>query len=165
VGLAVAQAIPPVAARAAIGVFVLLALWMPRALLLGLNPEEAHPTRRFVWLGGAVGFLNTTVGATGPLLGPFFVNLGLSRHGVVGTFAATQSLGHAVKIALFTAAGFSFLPHALAVVLLSACVFVGTWLGSRLLERVDERAFGALYRAVLTLVALRLAVWEPLASH
>lgn len=161
-GLSVARQVPVAWTKAAIGVFVLVAVWAPRALLLGLHPEKTHPTRRFFWLGGAVGFLNTTVGATGPFQAPFYAGLGLTRHGVVGTFAAAQALGHVVKIALFVAAGFAFAPFAAPMALLAGCVLAGTWAGSRLLDRVDERTFGALYRGVLTLVALRLAVWEPL---
>ena len=44
------------------------------------------------------------------------------------------------------------------VLTLAACVLVGTLLGSRLLDRVSESRFRALYRGVLTLVALRLVV-------
>jgi uncharacterized membrane protein YfcA len=160
-GIWLLQDVPPTAARAAIGVFVLAALWAPRVLLLGLDPAETHPTRRFVWLGLGVGFLNTTVGATGPVQGPFYRGIGLSRHAIVGTFAAAQSLGHVVKIALFAGAGFVFAPWALPLAVLVVCVWAGTWLGSHLLERLDERTFHGLYRVTLTAVALRLAVWEP----
>jgi uncharacterized membrane protein YfcA len=39
-------------------------------------------------------------------------------------------------------------------------VVVGTWVGSRILDRVSERAFLVAYRAVLTLIALRLVLGE-----
>jgi uncharacterized membrane protein YfcA len=45
---------------------------------------------------------------------------------------------------------------------MSAAVMAGTWLGSQLLERVNERLFRGLYRAALTLVAIRLVLWEGL---
>ena len=149
------------AIRAAIGVFVLVALWAPRLLLLGARPRGLPERRRFLVLGGLAGFLNTTVGASGPMQGPFFHDMGLTRHGIVGTFAACQVLGHSVKIALFAAAGYSVVQHAPALLVLGGCVFAGTLVGSRLLERVPEPAFVALYRGALTLLALRLAVWEP----
>jgi uncharacterized membrane protein YfcA len=109
-------------------------------------------------MGGLIGFLNPAVGATGPLQGPFFIGLGFPRQGVVGTFAACQTLGHAVKIALFGAAGFAFAPHLLPLAGLGAIVVAGTWVGSLLLDRVNERAFGWLYRGVLTAVAARLVL-------
>ena len=157
-GIWVAQSLPASLLRGAIGVFVLLAVWAPRALLLGLHPERVPPARRFLGLGVVIGFLNTTVGATGPLQGLFYTDLGLSRHQIIGTFAAAQALGHAIKIALFAAAGFAFAEHAVGFALLAACVLVGTLLGSRLLDRVSELRFRALYRGVLTLVALRLVI-------
>lgn len=159
-GLVVAQSLPEAGLRAAIGAFVLVSLWAPGVLFLGLRPEQAHPTRRFLWLGAAIGFLNTTIGATGPMQGPFFRGIGLSRHGIVGTFAATQSLGHAVKLALFGAAGFALAEHALPLAVLAGGVIVGTWAGSRLLDRVDERGFERIYRVVLTALALQLVAWD-----
>ncbi len=160
-GLWVATSVPADAIRAAIGVFVLLALWAPRALLLGVDPSGLPENRRFFLLGGLAGFLNTTVGASGPMQGPFFRDIGLTRHGIVGTFAACQVLGHSVKIALFVAAGLSFAEHLPALLLLGACVLAGTLAGSRLLDRVSEPVFLGLYKVSLTLLALRLAVWEP----
>jgi uncharacterized membrane protein YfcA len=161
-GLAVARAVPQEGLTLAIGVFVLLATWAPASLWVGLHPERADPNRRFLWLGAAVGFLNVIVGATGPLQGPFFRNLGLPRQGVVGTFAASQTVGHAVKIALFGALGFAFAAHALLLAMMMAGVVAGTWLGSKLLDRIDEVTFRRVYRAALTLVALRLIVWDGL---
>ncbi len=157
-GILAAQQIPPSVTRAAIGVFVLIAVWAPRALLLGVHPERVPTTRRFLGLGAVTGFLNTTVGATGPLQGPFYTDLGLTRHQIVGTFAACQSLGHTIKIGLFAVAGFVFLEHWAVLLVLSAGVLVGTGLGSLLLDRVSEPLFRGLYKAVLSAVALRLVV-------
>jgi uncharacterized membrane protein YfcA len=157
-GLACARALPGSALEAAIGAFVLVATWWPRALLLGFDPAKLSSGARFWLMGGLIGFLNPAVGATGPLQGPFFLDLGLSRQGVVGTFAACQTLGHAAKLVLFGAAGFAFLPHLAPLAALGLVVVAGTWLGSRLLDRVDERTFGWLYRGVLSAVAMYLVV-------
>ena len=161
-GYALAGGLPPDLVKGLIGVFVLVATWLPGLLLLGTHPENADPTRRFVTLGGVVGFLNTTVGATGPLIAPFFLRLGLSRQGIVGTKAMCQTLGHTAKLVVFGSAGFAFRDHLDAIAALAIFVIVGNWLGSLLLERVNERAFGVLYRVVLTLVAARLLVWDGL---
>ncbi len=160
IGLQIAQELPPSALRAAIGAFVLLATWAPGLLLLGTHPERTSPTRRFVGLGAVSGALNVTLGATGPLIAPFFLNLGLSRQALVGTKAACQAVGHLAKIALFGFAGFVFGPYGLLLLGAIACVVVGTWIGSRILDQVSERAFVWLYKAVLTLIALRLIAVE-----
>ncbi len=164
IGLAVAQSLPPSLTRALIGIFVLVATWIPGLLLLGTHPERAEPNRRFLLLGAVVGAINMTVGATGPLIAPFFLNLGLARQALVGTKAACQAAGHVVKIALFGAAGFVFGAWLAPLALLAGMVVAGTWLGSRLLDRVSERRFVLIYRMVLTGIALRLVLVEAAAT-
>ncbi len=162
-GLAFARSLSPETAKLLIGAFVLLATWAPGLLMLGTHPERVDRSRRIFLLGGVIGFVNMTVGATGPLIAPFFLNLGLSRQGLVGTKAGCQALGHLAKIAVFGVAGFAFQHHLGPLALLCAMVIVGTWIGSRLLNRVSERAFIRLYQSVLTVIALRLVIWDGLA--
>ena len=163
VGIEIAQALPPNVTRALIGVFVLIATWRRGWLLIGTHPERADVHRRFFILGGVVGLINMTIGAAGPLIAPFFLKIGLSRQAMIGTKAACQAVGHLVKIALFGIAGFVFAEYAIPLALLSVSVIAGTWIGSQVLESVNERWFTWLYKGVLTLVALRLVVWEGLA--
>jgi len=155
-GLWLARSLSPDATRLAIGVFVLVATWAPRWLLLGSHPDAIDRNRRFVLLGGVVGFLNVTLGATGPLIAPFFLNLGLARQELVGTKAACQLLGHLSKLVVFGVVGFAYAQWTGLLVLLCVAVVVGTWVGSRILDRVDERTFVMLYKGVLTVIALRL---------
>ncbi len=160
VGMPVAYALPASLTRSLIGVFVLAATWRPGWLLLGTHPEKARPLLRFFGLGAVVGFLQVVVGATGPLIAPFFLNLGLTRQALIGSKAACQMLGHMAKGLLFGVAGFAFLDWWLLLASMALAVIAGTWLGSRLLERVNERWFTLLFKGVLTAVALRLVVWE-----
>jgi uncharacterized membrane protein YfcA len=155
-GRAAARRLPPDALRAAIGTFVLLATWAPGLVRLRAAAGAEMPRRRFVWLGGVCGALNVTIGATGPLMAPFFLGLGLSRQALIGTKAACQTLGHAVKIALFGAVGFSFAEHADVLAAAIPGVVAGTWLGTRALDAVSERVFTWLYKAVLSAIAVRL---------
>jgi uncharacterized membrane protein YfcA len=104
-----------------------------------------------------------TIGAAGPLIAPFFLRIGLSRQAMIGTKAACQAVGHLAKIAIFGIAGFAFAGYAIPLALLSLSVIAGTWIGSQLLEHVSERWFKRLYKSVLTLIALRLVIWEGMA--
>lgn len=162
-GIGLAQELPEAVVRSAIGVFVLLATWAPGMLLLGALPERIDRGRRFLGLGAAAGFLNVTIGATGPLIAPFFLNLGLDRRALVGTNAGCQMLGHLAKILLFGLVGFAYEEHLPLLVGAIVAVIAGTWLGSRILDRVSERFFTILYRGVLSLIAIRLITLELLA--
>jgi uncharacterized membrane protein YfcA len=163
-GLHLVRLLPPSGLGFLIGVFVLLATWAPRALLLGTRPEQTDPKRRFLVLGGVTGLLTMVLGATGPLIAPFFLNIGLPRQGVIGTKAACQVLGHLVKVLIFGVAGFAYRDYLVPLALLSATAVAGTWIGSRLLERVNERWFRRLYMAVLTAIAARLVIGEGLSA-
>ncbi len=157
-GLLLARQLPPDVTKAMIGVFVLLATWSPKALLLGTHPEGSDPSRRFVVLGGVVGVVNIAIGATGPLIAPFFLGLGLDRFTLIGTKAACQTLGHLAKLLVFGVAGFAFAAHWLTLATMIPMVVIGTWAGSHLLHRVSESHFIVLYKSVLTLIAARLVV-------
>ena len=160
IGLRVAQRMPEALVEGAIGAVVLAATWLPRRGGNGAASAR-HPRARFFALGVVTGFLNMLLGAVGPLIDPFFLGLGLGRQALVGTKAACQSIGHAVKIGLFGVAGFAFAEHAPLLALCALSAVAGTWLGSRLLDRLSEESFLWLYRSVLTGVALRL-VWKAL---
>lgn len=142
--------------RLAIGLFVIVATWRPGWLLLGLDPRRIATFPRFSLLGGVAGFLGPLVGATGPLIAPFFLGLGLSRFELIGTTAACQATGHLAKLIVFGNAGFDFRAQATLAAGMIVAVVLGTSLGTRLLHRIPEHRFPALYKTALTLVALRL---------
>jgi uncharacterized membrane protein YfcA len=164
-GLALLRAIPADVGRLAIGAFVLVATWAPQALRLGGAAAGAggDPRRALPSGGALVGFLSTAIGATGPLLAPFILALGLTPPATIGTLAACQIFQHGAKIALFGAAGFDFARFALPALALCVAAIAGSALGARLLDHVPERAFRTAVKAVLTVLALQLVVEGALA--
>lgn len=162
-GLAFTRAVPRSLAEVGIGIFVLIFTWRPAWLRFGGRGRTIDPRRRLLTAGGVVGFFSTTVGATGPLMAPFFLRLGLDRRGLIGTQAACQTLQHLAKIVVFGAAGFAFRDWLGPLLALAATAITGTWVGTRLLQRVSEDDFRALYTGVLTVIALRLVEGELLA--
>lgn len=160
-GLSLAEVAPRGLLRAAIGVVALSVIWLPKlrpAPALEAVPAGGPSRLRFLFLGGAAGALNTSVGATGPFIAPFFLDLGLDRRGVIGTKAACQTMGHLIKILIFGLAGFVFWPYLPALGLMACAAILGTWTGSWLLDRVSEVWFKRLYVGVLTLLGVRLVL-------
>jgi uncharacterized protein len=163
-------------AGAAIALAVFLALRIvvakPVALIaMGLTPfvalvlpERLHLNVERPWHPFLCGMIclafNLTAGIAGPLLDVFFVRSKMSRHRVVATKAATQSLSHIVKVAYFGAVlaiGGDEVTPLLAATLI-ALAFIGTSLSKQVLERISDRAFRRWTRwTVMTLGLFYLA--------
>ena len=104
--------------------------------------------------------LSLMAGVSGPILDLFYVRSKMGRHAVVATKAATQSLGHLLKIGYFggivAAAGSAVDP--LFAALMVALAFVGTSLSRQVLERISDTMFRRWTRwTVMTLGVAYLA--------
>lgn len=158
-----AQHAPADALRVGIGCFVIIATWRKSWLLLGLDPNRIPIRPRFALVGAIAGALGPVIGATGPFIAPFFLGIGLGRFELIGTKAACQAAGHIAKVALFAMAGFGFVEFGPLMLAMIACVVAGTWLGTRVLHRLNDERFTQLYKFALTAVAFRL-IWSGLSA-
>ncbi len=156
VGLAIADRLPREIGRALIGVFALILGWRPSLITPRL--DRPVPPRWFLWVGGFQGVINMPLGATGPLISPFFRSAVEGRHAMVATFATSQVVGHVVKVAIFGGAGFAFGDFWAVILAGAAAVTAGSFVGTRILGRVSEAQFGWIFRIVLTVTALRLVI-------
>lgn len=133
-----------------IGLFILAMAWLPRPRLPGLG-------RSGLVIGGAVStFLTMFVGATGPFVQALLLPLNPARHQLVATHAMCMTIQHALKVLAFGLAGVAFLDWLPLVALMVVFGFLGTVLGSRLLDRMSETTFKIVLKWTLTLVALDL---------
>ncbi len=154
--LPLVQITPADTLRLVIGVFVIVSTWRKEWLLLGFDPERLGVVPRFALVGAGAGALGPLIGATGPFIAPFFLGVGLTRFELIGTKAACQAGTHVAKMVLFGIAGFAFLDYAPLMIVMATGVIAGTALGTRLLHTIDDDRFTQLYKAALTLVAIRL---------
>ena len=129
-----------------IGAFPWLALVMPK--LNGL--DVTRPATAAV-CGTAVTAAQLFAGASGPLLDFFYLHARLDRREVVASKALTQTVGHLLKLIYYGAivgvSGDGVEPVFLALSVLAAVV--GTRLGTRMLERIDDVAFRRVSRWVI----------------
>lgn len=152
-GLAIAGSLDPDTTKVMIGVLVLFAVWKPRGWRIGWGERPA-----FAVVGAIAGTLGVVVGATGPLIAPFFLRSGWRKEEIIATKAACQMFVHAQKIVAFGFVGFAFQEELPRVLPLAIAVIVGTWVGKKLLRRLTEKQFRFAYRLVLSGLALRLAL-------
>lgn len=172
VGLVLCDRLPHEWTKFALGLVVLWATWGRRGGAARLGEDTA------IGIAGALsGTFGVVLGATGPLIAPFFLRPDWVRQRLIATKAVAQAFTHAHKLLAFGLLASWMLEHAwihdsrigsfalggdLRVVLpLVAAVFFGTWTGKWVLGKLSEATFRRLYRTVLTLCAVRL-VASPL---
>jgi uncharacterized membrane protein YfcA len=104
--------------------------------------------------GAQVTALNLTVGAAGPLLDVAFVDTRLSKKQIIATKAISQMLSHSLKLAYFVPlmSGSEVPPGALLGILLATVL--GTWTGTRIMERLSEQRFRLLSRYLVYSIGL-----------
>lgn len=150
----VVWSVPESLFRWIIGVFILLITWVPFKGVLA--KIRVHRTRKFFSLGAIVTFISLFVGATGPLLAPFFLQEDINRKQIVATKASVQFNVHTMKILVFFFSGFLFSQYISIIISMSVAAFLGTYVGKKLLGFVNEKAFRVIFKTLITLLALRV---------
>ncbi len=134
----------------AMGTFILVSTWLPKW-------EFAPRIRgKFFWLGAFSTALSFIMGATGPVVAPFFLHEGLNKEAVITTKAAGQAVTHFFKLAAFSALGFQLADYWPLLCAMLVAVAAGTICGKLLLGRISERVFVALFKGSITLLAARM---------
>ena len=150
IGARLFVALPTPVLQIILGLFVLASVWLPKLR------ASSIPDRGFAVVGAVGSFCTMFVGATGPFVASFITPDRLERHAVVATHASCMTLQHSLKVFAFGLLGFAFLPWLPLLAAMIGAGLVGTMLGRRLLDRLPHRLFSRIFKAVLTLLALRL---------
>ncbi|MEO1659873.1 MAG: sulfite exporter TauE/SafE family protein [Pseudomonadota bacterium] len=137
-------------------------------LLLGLTPmlvwvpkERLHLDIKrplhAVGAGFAVQGLNTLAGVAGPMLDLFFVRAEMTRQEIVATKSITQALSHLVKIGFWSVpiisqAGWAAMPPWWLFALAIPLSMLGTTLGKRVLEQMNDEGFRKWMKGLVTAI-------------
>jgi uncharacterized protein len=96
------------------------------------------------------------VGATGPFVQALFLPLELDKRVLVASHAACNVIQHGLKVLAFGWLGFNFADWLPLMGAMIASGFLGTWMGTRLLEKLPEELFKTILKWLLTVLALDL---------
>ncbi|PCJ16743.1 MAG: hypothetical protein COB02_15340 [Candidatus Cloacimonadota bacterium] len=137
-----------------ISIFIFISLYFPFKKWKILTPIFSN----FYFAGGLSGFFSLIVGATGPLVAPFFIHSNLKKEMIIATKATCQLLVHSIKIILYIKVlNFDFQNYTNLILSMMVCVVVGTYVGKKILVNyVSEKLFVQIYKVVLTLVAFKI---------
>ena len=132
-------------------------IWLPKERLL-LDIKRAEHA---ILAGFGVQGLNTLAGVAGPLLDLFFVRTAMTRQEIVATKSVTQSLSHLIKIGFWSvpvisAAGWSALPPWWLFAAAIPLSMLGTRLGKRVLESMNEVNFRKWMKGLVTAIGVVL---------
>ncbi len=149
IGSRIYVALPEKFIATAISIVMLVAIWLPK---VRWRPKLKHP-----W--AIVGFIHSllsTLFAYGALLHAIILHTSLNKRQIVGTMAAGLTGMGIFKILGYTLNGFDYLPYLRIIVFSIAAAFLGTWAGKMVIDRISEKLFRAVFRALVTVTAMRL---------
>jgi uncharacterized membrane protein YfcA len=138
-----------------IGLFI---VWF----LFGRRPNPNDEQSNFFGVGLISGITTVFIGATGPLIAPFFLKGKLTKETIIANKAICQAISHSGKIPLFIYFfQFDYFAEIKVLIPLVMAVFIGTNFGKKILAFIPERVFQFLFRAALTIIAVKLII-DPL---
>ena len=111
----------------------------------------------FIIVGFLSGLASIFIGATGPLIAPFFINKNFSKENIIANKAACQMITHISKIPIFIYFfNFNYLNKLEMLLPLIVAVFIGTNFGKKILKSIPEDLFMRIFKIALALIATRL---------
>ena len=133
-----------------IGIFILWYLFFKKS-------KKTVKSKTFLPVGLISGLFTVFIGATGPLIAPFFLNNQLTKNNIIANKAACQMISHSGKIPLFIFFfNVNYIDEYQILIPLTIAVFLGTHFGKSILQFIPENIFRILFKTALTIIALRL---------
>ena len=136
-----------------IGLFI---LWY-----LFLKGPKREKKSSFVWVGGISGISSVFIGATGPLIAPFFLSGNLTKENIIANKAACQVISHLGKIPIFIFLfNVNYVAQMSTLLPLVISVFIGTNMGKHVLGFIPENIFRVLFKTALFVIAIKLIIYS-----
>ena len=135
-----------------IGCFILWYLYIKK-------PGSNKKIKTFIPVGAISGLSSIFIGATGPLIAPFYLSENINKEEIIANKAACQMITHLSKIPLFLLF-FNvdyFAEYSILLPLILA-VFIGTNFGKKVLRFIPENIFRKIFSITLSIIAIKLIV-------
>ncbi len=133
-----------------LGTFILVFTWMPR-----IDSAPRLPAK-FAVLGALQTCLSLFIGIAGPLNLPFLLRENLGRDRTVITHSVQMTAMHTLKVFTLGMLGFAFGPYVRLIVGMIVAATIGSWLGTKLRDRISEEIFRKGLKVLISLLAFRM---------
>ncbi|MFX4272023.1 sulfite exporter TauE/SafE family protein [Propionibacteriaceae bacterium Y1685] len=116
-----------------------------------------HPA--ISWLtGGAAGVATMTANAAGPIVTVYLIASRVDKRQFLGTMAWFTFIGNLLKVPLSFGVGLMGPGTFALALLLAPAVLIGTWLGARLVKRINQQWFNRVVLGTSLIAAIALLV-------
>ncbi len=133
-----------------IGIFIFWYLFFKKS-------KQKKNTKSFHKVGFISGLTSVFIGATGPLIAPFFLKKNLLKEEIIANKAACQMITHLTKIPIFVYFfNVNYFNEYLILIPLFVAVFIGTNFGKKVLKTIPEVVFKKIFKIALFVIAIRL---------
>ncbi len=136
----------------AIGSYILLSLWSESFNRFIKRYES------FYAVGAVQTGLSLIVGATGPLSTSILTRHLGDKNKIIATGAIFMTISHLSKILIFGLIGFDFSAYSTLIIAMSVGAIVGSYLGTRFRQQLDNQRYLTIVKILLTILALQMIV-------
>lgn len=134
-----------------LSLFIIYVVFKPKKI-----PEIRLNKYGWFFLGILAGIQGPILGATGPLIAPFFSRSDLKKEEIVATKASLQIVIHFFKLPLFLTLGFNYIEHLDIIITMSIAALLGTYIGVHFLKKIKTEHFQILFKSILLISAVKL---------
>jgi len=154
-GIYVFQLLPKDLIKLSMGVFILVAIFLPVS-----RKESNLSTNIFLPVGLVAGFFGIFFGASGPFTSSFYIRQGIIKEALIASKSSCALLEQTLKVLLFGLIGINVFSYGTLLVCLGLAVIPGVYIGKRLLNKVSDRAFLIAFKVLLFVLAVRIIVLQ-----
>jgi len=107
----------------------------------------------FIPLGGTTAFISGLIGIPGPFAATFFVNYGLTKHSLIGTFAFATALLNLPKLGVLAINQYITMDIVYLGTAIGLISVIASYIGNRILHKVSDKIFTVFINLVLLFFA------------
>jgi uncharacterized protein len=142
---------------------IVLGLFILAITLVPKFKTPMHFKGKWSVLGFVASFIGLFMGAVGVLVGSVFLADKIEKREMISTQATCQTVLHLAKVLVFVSLGFAIGPWLSLLAGALLMTYFGSWVGTRILDKIPEKIFRKVLTVVVAFLACRL-IWQGISA-